>query len=277
MPTLSELRAARIQAQRNKYMNTFGRLPGSPMALVRRSPSPRKSPSPNKSPARSPKKSNSVSNRAASPNLYGGRRSPNRQARFHISRALILTLIQITINVLALYYISKTRMRLSPENALKYRSFALENFRKFKNIIATRVPANWRGSIEASAAALLSVSMRRLKTIGSGRWSWSNYGVGAVGAYGLARATRSSANNFVGAITRYNNSMWGHISGSTAANAEQMQKVMAAMLAWIAALFRESMVTNAMELTRIVMTRDHIPSLTQNNLIEYGVHKMHLT
>lgn len=269
MPTLSEIRAARIRAQQNKYLNAFGRLPGA-------------SPSPNKTLALrrkspSPKKSNSVGSRSGSANLYGGRRSPNHHSRFHISRALILTLIQIAINVLALYYISKTRMKLSPENALKYRSFALENFRKFKNIIATRVPANWRGSVEASAAALLSVTMRRLRTLGSGRWSWSNYGVGAVGAYGLARATRASTNNFIGGITRYNNSIWGHVSGSSAANAEQMQKVMAAMLAWIAAIFREAMVTNAMELTRIVMARDHIPSLSQGNLVSYGVRTMRLT
>jgi hypothetical protein len=168
-------------------------------------------------------------------------------------------------------------MRLSPENALKYRSFALENFRKFKNIIATRVPIKWRDSVEATAASFLSVTMRRMRTLGNGRWSWANYGIGAVGAYGLARMTRASTNNFIGGITRYNNSLWGHISGSSAANAEQMAKVMAAMLAWIAAIFREAMITNVTEVTRLVMDRNHIESLSRNNLIKYGSRKMHLT
>jgi hypothetical protein len=52
---------------------------------------------------------------------------------------------------------------------------------------------------------------------------------------------------------------------------------MAAMLAWIAAIFREAMITNVTEVTRIVMDRNHIESLSRNNLIKYGTRKMHLT
>ena len=257
MPTLSEIRSAHVARQRSKYNNMRKKMTivSTPRS---RSSSPRKSP-------------RSRSSSPGSPNLYG------RPSRFHISKALVLTLIQIAINILALYYISKTRMRLSPENALKYRSFALENFRKFKNIIATRVPAKWRDSVEATAASFLSVTMRRMRSLGNGRWSWANYGIGIVGAYGLARMTRASTNNFIGGITRYNNSIWGHISGSSAANAEQMAKVMAAMLAWIAAIFREAMVTNVTEVTRLVMARNHIDSLSRANLVEYGQRRMHLT
>ena len=197
-------------------------------------------------------------------NVYGGRRNPNQQNKVPSWSYPILTrIILLTVQLCAVFYLTEYINNMSPNDALKVRTYLLTLATKFVYIVQTYF-YGYAKVIEATAITITSMVWSKLSS-GKG-FTLANIPV-AGATFALAYTSRSQLKNLITSLNQYNQSWVSKLTGRTQESAEQMRQVIVAMISTLLASLRSSSLIAVRDISNDVLEKMKISSLSRRQLL----------
>jgi hypothetical protein len=174
--------------------------------------------------------------------------------------------IQLIIQLYAVYQLYGYMGSLSPDDAGRVRQFLLNLYMKFIYIVQL-IGWEYAKGIEALAITLVTTVWSKLSS-GKGL-SIENIPYAAV-TFAITYSTNTKLKNLVKTINSVNTSVWGRFSGRSFKSGRDAQQAICAMIAWLIASLNGSSALLVREITGDVRESYRLRSLTRNQLLTLG-------